>query len=209
MKLKPVLEYPKLKSQGGAFELMRAEGGGNSRPVCLIPMPADGYSVPYLKEVMSGTTMMYIRPIKGSLSLEKAELSTSADTPLTECTNCQKQVSILNLRQHYEECKPVTIDVNEKSSILNDDVEVLVDSEVPNEDKVPNEKTACNRSNVDTLLNWQSQPRSAFHDAKDDDIEEITSRALTAGFLPFKTSFSPEDTALLDVEDLVEMFVRD
>ena len=27
----------------GAFELMRAQGGGYSRPVILIPMPADGY----------------------------------------------------------------------------------------------------------------------------------------------------------------------
>ena len=155
--------------------------------------------------------MIYSRPIKGLLSLEKAEVSTSADTPLTECTNCQKQVPILNLCQHYEECKPMTIDVNQKLSILNDDVKVLVDSEVPKEDKVPDKNTACNPSNVDTLLNQQSGLRLAFPDSKDDDIEEITSRALTvdeaADFLLDKTSSSPEDIALLDVEDLVEVFV--
>ena len=104
MKLKSIFEtgYPKLKFQDGAFELMCAGGGGNSRPVCLIPVSADGYSVPYLKDMVSGTTMIYIRPNKGSLLLELAEVSTKADTPLTECTNCQKQVSILNLRQHHD-----------------------------------------------------------------------------------------------------------
>jgi hypothetical protein len=41
-KLRSVLEteYSKLKSQDGAFELMWAEGGGYSQPICQVPMPS-------------------------------------------------------------------------------------------------------------------------------------------------------------------------
>ena len=42
-------EYEKLKSQDGASELMRAESGGTSRPLKLILMPSDGYSMVVLK----------------------------------------------------------------------------------------------------------------------------------------------------------------
>lgn len=73
-KLKSVLEteYSRLSCQDAPFGLMRAERGGNSRPICLIPMPADGYNVPYLKEVVGGSTLIYIRPMKGALSMENS-----------------------------------------------------------------------------------------------------------------------------------------
>lgn len=43
-------EYEKLKSQDGAFELMRAESGGTSRPLKLMLMPSNGYTITKKKE---------------------------------------------------------------------------------------------------------------------------------------------------------------
>ena len=45
--------YPKLKTQNGAFELLRAEGGGQGRRLCLIPPRNDGYPISYLKKVVT------------------------------------------------------------------------------------------------------------------------------------------------------------
>ena len=72
-KVKQVLEseYPKLKSEDGAFELLRAEGGGSNRPLCLIPIPPIGYSITYIKEMVGPSTLIYIRPIKSRISIEK------------------------------------------------------------------------------------------------------------------------------------------
>lgn len=63
-------EYKKLKSQNGAFELMRAESGGTSRPLKLILMPSDGYSIPYIRDLVGSNTLLYIRPMKSCLSLD-------------------------------------------------------------------------------------------------------------------------------------------
>jgi len=55
-------EYPKLTSHQGAFELLRADRGGPSRP--LVPMKQNGgYSIPYVKDVSSSTAAIYIRPM--------------------------------------------------------------------------------------------------------------------------------------------------
>ncbi|CAB4020410.1 E3 ubiquitin- ligase SMURF2-like [Paramuricea clavata] len=109
---------------------MRAQGGGYSRPLCLIPIPSDGYSVPYLKEMVGASTTIYIRPMKESLSAEKAPVSLSPDSPLTECTTCNKQVPIFALRQHSKDCGAIDInsDTEEIEDILNqDDGEVVIE----------------------------------------------------------------------------------
>lgn len=89
-KLKSVLktEYPKLSSQDGAFELARAEGGGYSRPLCVIPIPPEGYSIPYLKEMVAPTTTIYIRPMKDYLSTDKTSIPITESSPVTECAIC-------------------------------------------------------------------------------------------------------------------------
>lgn len=58
--LKSTLEehFPKLKSQNGAFELLRADRGGNSRPLIAIHMSSTGYTIKQLKEVVPGGTVM-------------------------------------------------------------------------------------------------------------------------------------------------------
>ena len=58
-----VSENEKIKSQDGAFELMRAESGGTSRPLKSILIPSDGYTIPYLRELVGSNTLLYIRKI--------------------------------------------------------------------------------------------------------------------------------------------------
>ena len=66
-------EYEKLKSQDGAFELMRAESGGTSRPLKLILKPSDGYSISYVRDLVGSNTLLYLynRPMKSCLFLDK------------------------------------------------------------------------------------------------------------------------------------------
>ena len=64
-------EFTKLKTQNGAFELLRAESGGISRPLKLLSMPSNGYSMPYLKNLVGASTVIYIRPMNSSISREK------------------------------------------------------------------------------------------------------------------------------------------
>lgn len=58
--------FPKLK-EGGGFELLRVIERG--RMLEVIPVPPDGYTVPYLKDVVQ-QAKVYIRPIQRSLSME-------------------------------------------------------------------------------------------------------------------------------------------
>ena len=63
-------EYPKVTTQDGAFEFLRAESGGNPRPLILIPIPSAGYTVSYIKEMVGPGSLIYIRPMKTAISLE-------------------------------------------------------------------------------------------------------------------------------------------
>ncbi len=93
LKVKQVLEteYTKLTTQDGPFEFLRAEGGGCNRPLCFIPIPSDGYNIPYLKDMIGPSTLIYIRPIKSAISLEKS-MSSSASSPTTERMKCKEIV---------------------------------------------------------------------------------------------------------------------
>ncbi len=125
-------EYPQLKSHDGAFELMRAEGGGYSRPLCLILIPSNGYSIPYLKDMVGSNTTIYIRPIKTSLSLKKATTSVSPGSPLTECTTCKEQVPIFSLREHSARCSSTHNDGDVTTipdDSENDELDVFEDSD--------------------------------------------------------------------------------
>ena len=57
--------FPKLKD-GGGYELLRTEDG--RRHLILIPCPLGGYTVDYLKSVLS-QAKAYVRPIQKNLSL--------------------------------------------------------------------------------------------------------------------------------------------
>ena len=61
--------FPKLQ-EGGGYELLRVgDTGGQRNQLVLIPPPCEGYTVPYLKEVLR-QAKVYIRPIQKDLSLD-------------------------------------------------------------------------------------------------------------------------------------------
>lgn len=207
LKLKAVLEteYPQLKLQDGAFELMRAEGGGYSRPLCLIPIPSCGYSVPYLKDMVGANTTIYIRPIKSSLSLEKSAMSVNPNSPLTECTTCKEQVSIFSLREHSKNCQNdsiVTItddlDDDEIGGVSDGSVKENTSVSIPNpssasqQDFVPHASlyvpsTSKSQPELDiyspnlpstSAQCWLSNLKHAFPDEDDKRMEEVASVAI-------------------------------
>lgn len=60
-------EYPPLKDVNGAFEILRS--GGSRRVLEIIPIPPQGYTVPFLKEAL-GQAMGYVRPLQKNLTLK-------------------------------------------------------------------------------------------------------------------------------------------
>lgn len=220
-KLKSVLEteYPKLISQDGAFELMRGQGGGYSRPLCLIPIPSDGYSVPYLKEMVGASTTIYIRPMKDSLSVEKAAVSLSPTSPLTECGTCNKQIPIFALRQHSKECFAINID----SDIENlDDMSEQSDPEavLEHDANLNTSSTSAikiTQSHADSNVpctstqSWLAELKLAFPDTERTLLEEISSVAITvddaACLLLDKQTAKHEEN--LSLEDVIESFVKE
>ncbi len=58
--------FPKLKEAGG-FEFLRVSD--RSRTLEIIPLPPEGYTVSYLKDVVQ-QAKLYVRPIQKNLSLE-------------------------------------------------------------------------------------------------------------------------------------------
>ena len=108
-------EYEKLKSQDGALEVMRAESGGTSRPLRVILMPSNGYTIPYLKDFVGSNTLLYIRPMKSTLSLDKSPQPVTSRSPLTKCPNCSLSVAIMELRSHCLTCTRVEVNDSDSS----------------------------------------------------------------------------------------------
>ena len=99
-------EFPKLKTQNGAFEFMRADRGGASRPLVPIPMQPTGYTIPFLKDAL-GSGIVYIRPIQSELSLDqdiKSSIPSSEGAVMTKCINCNKSVPLCSFRDHMSLC---------------------------------------------------------------------------------------------------------
>ena len=108
LKLRATLEkeYPKLTSQRGAFELLRADRGGPSRPLVPIPMEQHGgYSIPYVKDVVSSTAAIYIRPMQSKLDLERLVQPSMCDEQVkTQCVNCERDIPIQSIKEHFNTC---------------------------------------------------------------------------------------------------------
>ena len=62
-----MLAFPKLK-EGGGYELLRIGGSGDRNTLQLIPQPAQGFSVFYLKEVVR-QAKIFIRPLQRNIDI--------------------------------------------------------------------------------------------------------------------------------------------
>lgn len=116
-------EFTKLKTQNGAFELLRAESGGISRPLKLLSMPSNGYSMPYLKNLVGASTVIYIRPMNSSISREKLPQVVTASSPFTSVQNVTISYQFSVLRQYVSVCPATEIEVDDDR---DKDVEVPV-----------------------------------------------------------------------------------
>ena len=83
--LKNTLEeyFPKLKSQNRAFELLRADRGGNTRLLLSIHMPNTGYTIKYLKDAVPGSVVIYVRPIQSDLTRQLSRKKMESKFPLS------------------------------------------------------------------------------------------------------------------------------
>ena len=101
-----VREFPKLKTQNGAFEFMRADRGGACCPLLPIPMQTVGYTIPFLRDAV-GSEIIYVRIIQCELSLDQditPSTSSSEDAVMTQCINCNKSIPLHSLRDHMPLC---------------------------------------------------------------------------------------------------------
>ena len=81
-------KFPKLKSAGG-FEVLRALGGRvGQRPLSLLPLSKEGYTITHLKEQL-GQAVAHIRPLQADLDM----------TPLSK--DCQVKASKINRQIHF------------------------------------------------------------------------------------------------------------
>ena len=152
-------EYEKIKSQDGAFELMRAESGGTSRPLKLILMPSDGYTIPYLRDLVGNNTLLYIRPMKSSLPMDKPAQPVTTQSPLTKCPNCSLSIPIMQLRKHSFTCSRIEVNDSDGSDEKEFERSVFDDRVLPDACKTPqqasDESAFSNSKRVPTTDNEQ------------------------------------------------------
>lgn len=103
--LKSTLEehFPKLKSQNGAFELLRVDRGGSSHPLINIHMSSTGYTIKQLKEVVPGSTAIYVRPIQSDLDMTVVQ-NEDGEKAYTQCVNCHESVLLVGIKEHADFC---------------------------------------------------------------------------------------------------------
>lgn len=94
-------EFPKLKSQNGAIEVLRsAAGGAGNCPITPIPMGTQGYGIQDLRSSV-GSAVLYIKPIQSNLPLDSV-MQVTDETPKVTCIHCCKEVSLPDLRGHSQ-----------------------------------------------------------------------------------------------------------
>lgn len=76
----------------------------------LLSIPSDGYSIPYLRNLVGANTVIYIRPMKSCISKEKLPQVITASSPFTECPKCENLIPIFSLRQHVSVCQAIEVD---------------------------------------------------------------------------------------------------
>jgi hypothetical protein len=76
-------KYPRLH-HGGGYELLRVAGEKGGKRLEVVSVPANGYSVQYLKAVVS-SAKLYIRPLQRDLDLSECVNMVSFECLLVLC----------------------------------------------------------------------------------------------------------------------------
>ncbi len=166
-------EFPKLETQGGAFELLRADRGGNSRPLLGIPMSNLGYTIKHLKEAVSGSAAIYVRPIQSNIDMTPVTNTVTKDgeTVYIQCVCCQKNVALFEMKDHASECKSEKINVEAVNTDTKNASEV--ETIVVDENNLTDNDINLNfrTSDVSERTNWTEQLQALFPDVPRLNIE--------------------------------------
>ena len=187
--------YPKLESQAGAFELLKAERGGKHCPLTVIPMSPKGYTIEHMRDTVSSGTVIYVRPIQGNLPMSKVNCSVDRSL-VTQCQHCKRNVPINIIRHHMSSCHPppmgdgkipvsAFLAANPPQDIMDVDASVEFDAQGPavNEPvagpsnaqfpryrQKKNSSATCSSADSDDRDSWNSRLSLLFPDLEDEEI---------------------------------------
>ena len=169
-KVREVLEttYPKLKTQNGAFELLRAQRGGVSQLLQVIPLSGKGYSIDHLKENVNSNTIIYIQSMQGDLSMSKVDIP--AYTNITsECQHCHQKISLSGLRAHLQICQRINADDQDQEhhdeDISDQESQLSMTTQECKADQIFPSMSKCE---IDK--DWEQELSTLFPDADRDEI---------------------------------------
>ena len=173
-------------------------------------MPSTGYNIPYLKEMIGSSTLIYIRPMKSVISMKKLDTSVMSASPTTECARCKERVPISNLRQHNLECEPITVDTGD-SDVSQKPITIDIGESEEEQEFIPNEVVpVIDEGEGPSKITWSTQLKELFPDSKVEELEEValqsTSMDEAAEFMLDK--LGTEEDESVSLEDLIELFVK-
>lgn len=96
-----VEHFPKLSESGG-YELLRATDKGGEELIG-IDMPSSGYTVEYLKAIVT-LAKLYIRPLQKDLDLGECSKDESCKNVHQDCHNCGELLPMNLLKDHIANC---------------------------------------------------------------------------------------------------------
>ena len=165
-------EYDKLKSRDGAFELMPAVSSGTSRPLKLISIPSNGYTIPYVKNVVGNNTQIHIPPMKSCLSLDKSPQPVTLQSLLTKCPKCFLSIALMQLRKHSQTCNDTDISDESLENSVFDDNKLL---SVGNAAKLKSDEMATSTKSTVIKIDDEQPSCSGGTSFVDEGIASLTS----------------------------------
>ena len=94
-----------MSSENGAFELLRADRGGATRPLIPIPIAPNGYGILYLKNAVSAHATIYVCSIQSELSQVLPNDSFGMTQVFnSKCMNCLQEIPVEDMKRHAEDC---------------------------------------------------------------------------------------------------------
>lgn len=97
------VHFPKLKFQNGTFELLRPDRGGHSHLLINIDISSKGQTIKQLGEVVPGSTIIHLRPIKSDLDMMVLQ-NAAGEKAYTLYVNCHKNVPLVGIKEHADLC---------------------------------------------------------------------------------------------------------
>eukprot|EP00794_Sanderia_malayensis_P002716 gene2716-3141_t len=155
--------------------MLRAEKGGVSQKLSVLPLSVKKFKIPYLKEIVSNNTLIYVRPMQSALPMSNVVVKT--DEGITsKCQRCSDVIPLSSLREHMNKCQ----DIQDHSVIESagidqtkdnpDDAEYLFGSAIDTDyqPKLPEFSVAStSTSNID--VEWDDEDHSIFSSVKWDE----------------------------------------